>query len=309
MARKIKVEHMNACNGGDAFLRLTLGKHVEYIFGAKSSATASTASIACKNKALAKCFMAESGLSVSPGALFSPADTEAIERFIGKIGFPCVLKKNDGTHGNKVFIGVRSLDECREILERHFGDEKRVLVEKECRGREYRFLATKKKVLGVVSREPANVTGDGQSTVRELIGAKNLGKLRIYNIKLDAAVDAYLGEQGLDLESVIVRDAKIYLRNNSNASTGGDTVDHTDEAHKEFKKIAVEAVNAVPGLAWGGVDILVDQDLSKRPVKKKYAILEINSNPGLYIHNSPDRGKPRNVAAGIVDVLFPETKK
>jgi D-alanine-D-alanine ligase-like ATP-grasp enzyme len=307
--RNIKIEHLNPFNRGDAFLRLTFRKHTEFIFGTKSSLATSSASVACSNKALTKCLLAEQKLSVTEGQLLLCADRAEIKSFARKLGFPCVLKKYNGSLGSKVFIGVSSVAECEQLLEQQFCTEKYVLVEKQFFGPEYRFLSTRRKVLGVVLRDPANVIGDGQSTVRELIERKNETKLKKYNIKLDAITLGCLKSQGIGLETVAAAGVKVRLRNNSNASTGGDTVDFTAAVHPEFKKLAMRAVQAIPGLPYAGIDIMVAQDITAKPKRDGYAIIELNSNPDIFIHHNPDRGKSRDVAAGIVDLLFPETKK
>jgi cyanophycin synthetase len=307
--RKIRIEHLNPFNSGDAYLRLTHKKHVEFVFGAKSSLTTATADRACRSKILTKTFLSGKGLSFTEGELFKCSDMESIREFTDRIGFPCVLKKNDGSGGKKIFIGVENFSECEEIVDKHFQDEKYILVEKQYYGQEYRIFATRKKVLGIILREPANVTGDGRSTVRELIEKKNRNKLEKFSIRLDAITQRCLKNQGIDFDQVIGDGVRVQLRDNSNSSTGGDTVDFTEQAHPEFKQIAVQAINSIPGLAYGGVDIMTPRDISLPPTKKSYVIVEVNSNPGIYIHHFPHRGKPRNVASGIVDVLFPETKK
>lgn len=307
--RGIRVEHLNPFNKGDAFLGLKYGEHVEYALGTKSSLTTSSASIACENKALTKVFLAERGLSFPAGRLLLRADAPAVEQYAAELGFPCVLKKNNGSLGKMVFIGVRDLNACRQLLEGPLQQEKYVLVEEERHGKEYRFFATRDKVLGVTHREPANVTGDGHSTLGELAEKKDESKLPKYRIKLDELAMAYLGDRGLNLSSVPAAGEKVYLRPNSNASTGGDTVDFTDEAHAGLKEIAVEAVRSVPGLAYGGVDILTEGPVTEAPTAQSYAILEINSNPDIFIHHSPYQGQARDIASGIVDLLFPETKE
>ena len=106
----------------------------------------------------------------------------------------------------------------------------------------------------------------------------------------------------------VVEEEKIYLRNESSVSTGGDSIDVTDLVHPDLKKIAIKAVRAIPGLAYAGVDLMTNKDISKKPTKNSYIVLEINSSPGIDIHHFPFKGKSRDVAKGIIDILFPETK-
>jgi D-alanine-D-alanine ligase-like ATP-grasp enzyme len=307
--RGIRVEHLNPFIRGDAFLRLTFRRHVEFVFGTKSSLTTSAANLACSSKALTKCFLAEKELTATQGRLFPCAAREEIQAYAAKLGFPCVLKKNDGSKGHKVFVGVRSRSQCDELVAECFREEKYVLVEKQFTGVEYRFLATRHKVLGVTLRDPANVTGDGQCTVRELIARKNETKLAKYRIKLDRVAEDYLHDHGIALEEVPAAGRKVQLRSNSNISTGGDALDFTDAVHAGFKKLAVRAVQSVPGLPYAGVDIMIAQDIEQLPRRRGYAIVELNANPDIFIHHHPQAGKPRDVAAGLADVIFPETKR
>jgi len=176
-------------------------------------------------------------------------------------------------------------------------------------------LATKRKVIGVINREPANVTGDGTHGIGELVEMKNRDPKRgdehdsfLTKIKIDGTVIKKLSEQGLTPDSVPANGVKIYLRNNSNLSTGGDSVDYTDIIHPGYKKIAVRAVRAIPGLAYSGID-LMSRDISEKPAPGSYIIIEMNSSPGLRSHHEPYSGKSRDAAKEIIDMLFPETKK
>jgi glutamate--cysteine ligase len=306
--RKIKVDCLNPYHRGNAFLELSCGNHIEYIYGTKSSLTSATADYICKNKMLTKKFLKKSGLSFVPGRLFSCADLAGLERYIAEIGTPFVLKKYDGSRGHLVFPKVRDFAEGKRLIEAYFKKEKYILIEKRFEGKEYRFLCSREKVLGVIMRDPANVTGDGLSTIRQLIEKKNAGRRNISQIKIDSVIQAHLNNQGLSLKSVLKEGERVYLRDNSNVSTGGDSTDLTEAVHPQLNAIAIAAIRSVPGLAYGGVDIMLSKDIALKPGRKSYAILEINSDPGITTHHFPCFGKSRNVAGEIVDMLFPETK-
>lgn len=315
LKRGIKLKHLNDRQEEHAFLELKFKSHCEYIQGGRVSQTSVTADRATENKALTKVFLREKGLQPTEGELFLRKDTEGIRDFSAKIGYPVVVKKYNGTHGNLVFVGVKNFADVASTLSKYFCKEKYVLIEKEFKGNEFRFFATRKKVLGVVFREPANVVGDGKSSIKELIAKKNQDPRRGLNyskplitIKIDDNVKAKLKTQKLDIGSIIRKGQKIYLRNNSNLSTGGDSIDVTDQVHPQLNKIAVQAVNSIPELSYAGVDIMVKGDISQMPDENNYVILEMNSSPGIFMHHFPYEGKPRPVAAGIIDLLFPETK-
>ena len=73
---------------------------------------------------------------------------------------------------------------------------------------------------------------------------------------------------------------RVFLLDNANLSTGGDSVDVTETVHPTFKKLAI-ALTRDMGLRMCGVDLMVNGDISRKPVRGTYWILEINSAPGL----------------------------
>lgn len=316
LKRGIRLRHLNDYQKENAFLELKYKKHCEYIQGSRLSQTSVTAAHVAENKALTKNFLTAKGVRSTEGRLFLSKDLKGIRAFATSIGYPVVVKKYNGTHGDLVFVGAKNFTEVSDLLHRYFCKEKYVLIEKEFKGKEFRFLATRSKVLAVTFREPANVVGDGKSTIKELIAKKNQDPNRGLNyskplitIKVDDCVMAKLKTQDLDIDSVIPEYMKIYLRTNSNLSTGGDSIDVTDQVHPLLKRIAVKAVGSIPELSYAGVDIMVKGDISQKPDKDSYVVLEMNSSPGIFMHHFPFEGKSRPVAEGILDILFPETIK
>lgn len=314
--RGIKINHINNYQKEMAFLELSYKKHVEYIIGQKSSKTSATASEAVENKALTKSLLSRKKISVAEGRLFDKDyEIDEIYRYIKKIGYLVVMKPFDGAHGNLVFIGLKNKKDCDEAGKKIIKKSKYILIEKEFKGKEYRFIATANKILAVTYRDPANVIGDSIHNIKELIKIKNSDPMRgeknekpLTKIKIDNITKQNLIEQNIKLNYIPTKGEKIYLRKESNISTGGDSIDVTDIVHPELKKIAVKAVRAIPGLAYAGVDLMTNKDISERPTKDSYIIVEINSSPGIYPQHFPYQGKSRNVAKNIIDLLFPETK-
>jgi len=315
MKRNIKVEHINNYQEGMAFLELSYKKHFEYIIGQSSSQTSDSACYAVKNKSLTKSLLIKAGVNVAKGKLFRKNNINEVDKFIDKIKYPIVIKPFDGAHGDLVFIGIKTKNDFDKKIKKIFQKHKYVLVEKEFSGKEYRFIATANKIIAVTFRDPANIIGDGIHNIKDLIKIKNMDLLRgedcsspLVKIKIDKILKKYLTDQKLNINCILAKDVKVYLRKESNISKGGDSIDFTDQVHPAFKKIVISAVEAIPGLAYGGVDLMTNKDISKKPTKNSYVIVEINSSPGIDIHHFPYKGKPRNVAKEIIDILFPETK-
>ena len=316
LKRGIKVDHINDYQEEMAFLELSYRKHFEYIIGQKSSKTSAPASYAEGNKALTRSLLSRKKISVAKGMLFHKNKIDEAYEFIKEIEYPVVIKPFDGAHGDSVFIGLKNKKGCDEAIKKIIEKNNYVLIEREFKGKEFRFITTSSKVLAVTYRDPANVVGDGIHNIRELIKIKNSDPMRgeknekpLTKIKIDNITKQNLVEQNIKLDYIPAKERKIYLRKESNISTGGDSIDVTDQVHLELKKIAVRSVKAIPGLAYAGVDLMTNKDISKKPTKSSYIIVELNSSPGIYPQHFPYQGKSRNVAKEIIDILFPETKR
>lgn len=316
LKRGISARHINPHKTDAAFLELNYKKHREFIVGQRISKTSLAAYWILENKELTKYFLKKNKINVAKGAVFRKEEKPQIFNYCEKMGFPVVAKPVFGSHGKSVFVGIKNKKMLEAAIAAILKNNEHILIEKEFIGKEYRFTATRKKALAVMYREPANIIGDGVHTIRELIKIKNKDPRRgdsyekvLCKIKIDKIVKQNLAEQNLKLNSMLSKGRKVYLRKNSNLSTGGDSIDLTDETHLELKKISVKAINAIPGLAYGGVDLMSSRDISKKPTKKSYIILEINSSPGISMHYNPIEGKTIDVAKEIIDILFPETKK
>ena len=95
----------------------------------------------------------------------------------------------------------------------------------------------------------------------------------------------------------------VYLRSTANLSTGGTAIDVTDVIHPDNREMAERAVRAI-GLDVGGVDFL-SKDITESYRTIGGGICEVNAAPGFRMHVAPSEGKPRDVAAPVIDMLFP----
>lgn len=225
------------------------------------------------------------------------------------IGFPLVLKIPDGSMGQGVLTGLNSLHEVRDAY-RHLVENyrpKKIILEKHYTGEDYRILVVGNKAVAAVKRIPANVVGDGVSSIEQLIKSKN--ESRKYNpfltsglIKIDYEVEKCLADQSLTLESVIRKKQKIFLRRVANASAGGDVKDVTSTIPQAVLSAAEKAVSVFPGIFIAGVDVLLDE------VTDEFVIIEINSRPQIGVNMYPTIGVGRDVPKEIIDRLFPGTQ-
>ena len=313
LKRGIAVKHLNPYQDNEAFLELNYKKHKEFIIGQRISKSSLEAYWILENKELTKEFLKRNNINIATGKVFKKDDFDKVVAYCEKIKFPVVVKPIDGSHGEGVYININGEKRLKIVLKNILWKSPYILVEKMFFGTEYRIFAVRNKFIAAINRVPANVTGDGINTIKNLIDIKNNDPNRgndygkaLMKIKLDKDVLEVLKSQRIKLNNVIKKNKVVFLRNNSNLSTGGDSIDVTDQVHPELKKIAVKAVRSIPGLTYAGIDIMVNKNISEKLTKKNYIIVEMNSSPMISMHHFPYEGKSRNIAEEIINLLFPE---
>ncbi len=226
------------------------------------------------------------------------------------IGYPVVLKPINGNHGRGITINVNNWDQAVEALEAAKKVSRSVIVEKFITGEDYRLLVINHKLVAAALRTPAHVVGDGSSTIQQLVDKVNEDPRRGYGhekvltmIKIDKMSENLLEAKGYTLDTVLPKDEVFTLKETANLSTGGTAQDVTDIVHPDNIFMA-ERISRVIGLDICGIDVMTS-DISIPLEKTGGAILEVNAGPGFRMHLAPTEGLPRNVAANVVDMLFP----
>ncbi|WP_120006364.1 ATP-grasp domain-containing protein [Nesterenkonia muleiensis] len=221
---------------------------------------------------------------------------------------PVVVKPPNEGMGSSVHVGLSEFAEFERAFTAVASLSERVLVERFVPGVEHRVLLIYGQVAAAARRVPANVIGDGTSTIADLVEQKN--QLRTesqnpvhYHIPIDEVVVQELKKRRLTLESVPGHGQQVWLRPNSNVHSGGDGVDATDELSPEEIAMAQKVATAIPGLRLAGVDMLLPRDgHGVEPY-----VLEVNSSPMITGHHYPWVGQSRDAAGMLVDAMFPKS--
>lgn len=294
-----------------AMVQLGYGVHQKRIQATLSSFSGILAvELAC-DKEGTKTILKDGGIPVPRGTVIQYLDelSAAIEE-VG--GFPIVIKPLDGNHGRGISIDVKTQQEAEEAYDLASAASKTrsVIVERYYKGSDHRILVINGKVAAVAERIPAHVVGDGRSTVEELIEITNQDPNRgdghanvLTKITIDKTALNVLEKQGHELTSILAHGEIAYLRATANLSTGGIAVDRTDEIHPENVWIAQRVAKLI-GLDIAGIDV-VTEDIRKPLKEVDGVIVEVNAAPGFRMHVAPSRGLPRNIAAPVIDMLFP----
>lgn len=282
-----------------------------YFYKAKGDDVSSEAIEIGRDKDLTKKLLNKNGIPVPLGKRFLEATTnEEILDYAEKLGYPVVLKPTFGDQGIGVIANIKTASHLKEALlhvRQNFTD---IVLERYIYGEEFRVYVLEDNVLAALKRIPANVKGDGIHTIRKLIEMKNRKRKqnpRLYTclIKVDSDLKNHAKIAGFSLDSIPAKDERVFLRENSNVSTGGDSIDVTDELPVEIKKIAVKALKVMPEIAHAGIDIIVNPDL---PLKKAGFVIEINTVPQIGSLVFPMIGQARDIPKALIDYYFPETK-
>ncbi|WP_263910643.1 cyanophycin synthetase [Achromobacter sp. 79A6] len=295
------------------YIRLFEGNLVQFGYGARqrriwTAETDRTSAIAegiSRDKDLTKELLSTCGVPVPEGRLVDSEDDawSAAE----DIGLPVVVKPYDGNHGRGVFTNLTTREEVVSAYRVAVDEGSGVIVERFVLGNEHRLLVVGNRMVAAAAGEPAWVTGDGKSTITELIDNQiNTDPRRgrtenhpLNPVRLDSAAQLEIARQGLSEDSVPADGQRVLVQRSGNVA-----FDVTDRVHPSIAATVTLAARIV-GLDIAGVD-LVAEDISRPLDEQRGAIVEVNAGPGLLMHLKPADGTPRPVGRAIVDHLFPE---
>lgn len=292
------------------FVRLhRLGK-VEYVKQATRTSLDNYISVLqMENKLVTKKVLDRAGICTPEGVHFDTPE-KAKNAWCSVESQAIVIKPKSTNFG--VGISILKENTNRILFEKAvdiaFDHDREILIEAFIVGKEYRFFLIGEQVVGVLHRVPANVKGDGESSVRALVEIKNEDPLRGKNyrtplekINLGEVESMFLNEQGMDFESVPSAAEIVFLRENSNISTGGDSIDFTERVHRSYFSIASKAAKTL-GVNITGLDMMI-QDVCVPANPENYAVIEMNFNPAIHIHCFPFEGKNRRLDEYLLNQL------
>jgi cyanophycin synthetase len=307
VARDIPYMRLN----DESLVQLGYGKNQVRFRATMTDRTSSIAVDLASNKDETKRMLQEAAIPVAKGVCISLA--EDVPDAIDKIGFPLVFKPLDGNHGKGASINVKTEAEAMAAFEHAKKYSRRIIIEKFITGYDFRVLVIDHRFIAAALREPANVTGDGIHTIQQLIETENSDPRRGYGhenvlteISIDRETTEQLAKQGYTVETVLAKNELCYLKGTANLSTGGTSTDVTDFVHPDNIFI-FERISRVIGLDICGVDIMAT-NLSEPLDATGGVVLEVNAAPGFRMHLAPAKGLPRNVAAPVIDMLYPAGK-
>lgn len=214
-----------------------------------------------------------------------------------------VVKPAQMNHGDGITVNVttqKGLVDAITYARETAGSQDDIIIQRQVDGEEYRFLVVSGKVIAVARRRPPYVVGDGKSTILELLEEKNRDPRRGKghgNVLTAISIDDVAHHKGDDfLKRVLPDGEEVNVLDTSNLSRGGESVDFTDIASPELKKMAVIAAESC-FLGVAGVDIMTS-DITSSSLDDSY-VIEVNLTPGIRMHQFPSVGQARDVVTPI----------
>ena len=307
VARDIPFIRLN----NQSLVQLGYGKNQIRFRATMTDRTSSIAVDLASNKDETKRMLQDAAIPVAKGMCITH-EWEVAEA-ISKVGFPLVFKPLDGNHGKGASINVKTVEEANAAFEHAKKYSRKIIVESFISGYDFRILVINHRFIAAALREPAHVIGDGMSTIQQLIDTENKDPRRGYGhenvlteISIDKETHDQLAKHAYTLDTVLKKDELCYLKGTANLSTGGTSTDITDIVHPDNIFIC-ERISRVIGLDICGIDIMAS-NLSEPLQVTGGVVLEVNAAPGFRMHLAPAKGLPRNVAAPVIDMLYPPGK-
>jgi cyanophycin synthetase len=291
-----------------SIIQLGYGENQRRIWATTTNLTSHAGVEVAGNKNRTKAMLNDAGVPVPRGTTgYSEA---GLRDAIDELGFPIVTKPLDGNHGKGATIRIMNWKDAAEGLKAAQVYSRAVIVEQFIEGFDFRLLVVNGKLIAAAKRTPAAVVGNGKSTIQQLIDEVNKDPRRgighekvLTSIKADKHTLDILKGRKQTLKSVLPAGETLYLKSTANISTGGTATDVTDQMHP-YNVLLAERVAGVVGLDICGIDLMAT-DIAVPLNESRGAVIEVNAAPGFRMHIAPTEGLPRNVAAPVVDMLFP----
>ncbi len=295
----------------DALVMLGHGINQQRIANGLSGRTSALGiEIAC-NKQKTKALLASAYIPVAASRLV--CEEGGLKKAIQTIGFPLAIYPVEKKNEQGISLNITDWKEATLALKRAKQASETVVVEKYIVGFSFRLLMINNRLVAAARRSTATVTGNGRSTIQQLIELANQapGRGHAYEnnltfIQIDEATTRMLQAKALTLQSVLPVGETLYLKPAASLSSGGTASDVTDKVHPLNVALA-ERVARRMGLDICGIDIIATS-LETPIAANGGAVIAIQPAPNFRMHLAPTEGQPRNVAAAVLDMLFPDNK-
>ena len=278
------------------------------------------------DKGLFKKTCEKNGLPVPRGwYAYSFEEAKAI---FDRIEKPVIVKPRLGSRGRHVVTYIRTHEELREAFKIARQLCLWVIVEEQIIGPVYRGTVINYTLEGVLAGFQPMVTGDGKKDLNTLIAEKNVSREEgVSEVTITEKMTWFMKRQLADGRRELTKDDLknpwkltgkdtwdksvfayvpkkweiIYLNEKIGVSYGGGSAEEYDMCHPDNKVLLEKAAKVFDDTIIG-FDFMIP-DISRSWREQRCGFLEANSVPFINLHHHPLKGKPRNIAAKVWDMI------
>lgn len=305
-AKKGKVVKREVYNGYRVFTRNS--DVVGGFHQLTTSLTSDLAKNAMASRPLVKKHLEAVGVPTPPGRSFSPDQFEDAQSYFRSLSAPATLTPCVGERGAGVSHGVEDLEALRPAWELaqvttrvKAGHGQGVHMEQRRPGLDICAYVVGETVVCATARLPLFIIGDGKSSVRALADQADQSRSRnAYLAQTPPDITAEsLEELGLDPSEVLTAGEIRDISGTADPARGGMTLDVTAKLGDPLRRLAVDALWALPGLRAGGVYLSVN-DLG---TGSEAVVTDVSDTADISLHRYPAFGSWHAVAAHIVNQM------
>lgn len=228
-------------------------------------------------------------------------------RIFDSLRKPVIVKPRFGSHGRHSITNISTREQCSSAVSIASKLCQCVVVEEHLRGSVYRATYVNGKVLGILRGDPPRIVGNGDSSIRELIEAKNMSRpSRVAAFSIDEKFEDFMRRQNLHLDSVLPKGTRIDLSEKVGLSYGGYTAEVIEKTHPKILQVLTRAGDLLKAPVVG-FDFIIE-DIERDPDQLVWGIIEANSQPFIDLHYNPLEGETKNIAAAIWDLWDTQLK-
>ena len=223
------------------------------------------------------------------------------EKAFDLLNKPLIIKPKNGSRGRHTTTNINTKEEAIKAFNLGYQITPSMVIQEHLFGSVYRATVINNKLVGFFRGDPPNVTGNGKSTILELIEEKNKNHHPLLsNIEINNELVTFIKRQDYTLESVLEKDTAINLIAKTGRMYGGYTKEMLPDVHPKIHEIFKKAGQVLEAPVIG-FDLIIE-DPTLDPDTQRFGIIEANSLPFIDLHYFALEGTPINLAENVWDL-------
>ena len=257
----------------------------------------------CEKLQPARVILSLNGIPVIRGLRFEPDEMKKGLNYFKRLNQSCTFNILFKGYVKSIFVTSKKdfMVEWQNATKkgcRHF------VIEEHLEGWNLCLAVVAGRTVGALLYKPIEVVGDGCSSISELIDIKNADRKKnpFYHdkiINIDQRLNKILKNKGLQLNDIPVAGEKVVLESINRLELGGETVNLFELLHESFKLKAAEAVEAIPGLKYALVHMIISHP-DQVADNQNWAIKKIETSPLAAAFHFPWNGKPYKLVQEVI---------